>query len=230
MAAKPYDSFVMTLLTGAVSALGVGAAMSGVATWLEAISFVTGAICVWLTVKQNVWNFPLGLLNVATFCVVFFRSHLFADAGLQIVYFVLGAIGWWMWIYGGKNRSPLKVSRTPWQEFVVLLALTVAGTIGMWRWLSDWGGPASLWDALTTSISLASQWLLNRKRIESWVGWILVDIVYVPLYLYKELYLTAILYAVFLVMAMMGLRAWRQSWLADCFIVSTGQMAGASTP
>ena len=74
------------------------------------------------------------------------------------------------------------------------------------------GGSASFWDALTTSISLASQWLLNRKRLESWIGWIIVDVIYVPLYIYKDLYLTAILYGLFLLMAVMGLRAWHAAW------------------
>src|SRR6187402_95403 len=101
----------MLALTLSASALSALAAVRGVATWFEVISFVTGAVCVWLTVRENVWNFPISLLNVATFSVVFFRSHLFADASLQVVYFLLTLIGWWMWIFGGKDRGPLSVSR-----------------------------------------------------------------------------------------------------------------------
>ena len=79
---------------------------------------------------------------------------------------------------------------------------------------------------MTTSISLVSQWLLNRKRLENWIGWIIVDIIYVPLYVYKELYLTAILYALFLVMAIIGLVQWRQSWLAQRAASPEGPLAG----
>ena len=76
------------------------------------------------------------------------------------------------------------------------------------------GGSASFFDALTTSISLCAQWMLNRKYVESWYAWIAADLIYIPLYAYKELYLTAGLYAVFLVMATMGLFHWRGSWRA----------------
>jgi nicotinamide mononucleotide transporter len=93
------------------------------------------------------------------------------------------------------------------------------------------GGSASFFDALTTAMSLASQWLLNRKRLESWVGWILVDILYIPLYAYKDLYLTAILYAVFLSMAVIGLRSWYAKWLAERGPrESNAELLGASSP
>lgn len=214
----------MTALIGAVSAIAIAMALLNRATWLEAISFVTGAVCVWLTVKQSIWNFPIGLINVATFCVVFFQSRLFADAGLQIVYFALGLMGWYLWLRGGENRSELVVSRSPRIELVVTLALVAVATIGLWKTLQQVGGSASFLDALTTSISLAAQWLLNRKRLESWIAWIVVDIIYIPLYAYKELYLTALLYAIFLVMAVLGLRAWRESWLARRNLRSLGPL------
>jgi nicotinamide mononucleotide transporter len=206
------EHLLTALLAAAVGVLAIVAGATGAASWLEAASFVTGAACVWLTVKESVWNFPIGLLNVTTFCVVFFQARLYADAGLQVVYFVLGLIGWAMWLRGGVNRSPLKVTRAPLRECLWALLFVALGTLSLWALLTRVGGSASFWDALTTSISLASQWFLNRKRVESWIGWILVDAIYVPLYLYKELYLTALLYAVFLVMAVMGLRAWRDSW------------------
>ena len=202
------DTLILTCLTAATSALAIGLALGEYAGPLEAISFVTGAVCVWLTVKESAWNFPIGLLNVATFSVVFFRAGLFADAGLQGVYFVLGCGGWYLWLFGGERGTPLRVARASRLELGVLSVFAVVATIGLWQLLSRVGGSASFVDALTTSISLAAQWLLNRKRLESWVAWIIVDVIYVPLYVYKELYLTAVLYAVFLAMAIIGLRAW----------------------
>lgn len=96
---------------------------------------------------------------------------------------------------------------------MVTIIAVIIGTIAIWKLLEPVGGTARFWDALTTSISLGSQWLLNRKRLENWMGWIIVDAIYVPLYLYKDLYLTAILYGVFFVMATAGLRVWTQKWL-----------------
>ncbi|QDV74979.1 Nicotinamide riboside transporter PnuC [Botrimarina mediterranea] len=206
------ENLLTGILTLMVCVLALFGGASGAASWLEATSFVTGAACVWLTVKENVWNFPIGLVNVTTFSVVFFQARLYADAGLQIVYFALGVAGWMMWLHGGANRSPLKVTRAPLVECVLSAVFVSLGTIALWSLLTNVGGSASFWDALTTSLSLASQWLLNRKRVESWLGWILVDVIYVPLYLCKELYLTALLYAVFLAMAVVGLKAWTNSW------------------
>ncbi len=209
---KTNKSNAELFLLVAVTLLATAMTLLRLASLLEAISFITGAMCVLLTVKQNVWNFPLGLLNVVTFCVVFFQARLFADAGLQVVYFGLGVAGWYLWLYGGKNHSPLKVSRASARELTLIFLFVAASTLGLWKSLSMVGGSASFWDALTTSISLASQWLLIRKRLESWIGWIVVDIIYVPLYLYKTLYLTAVLYGLFLLMAVMGLTAWHAAW------------------
>ena len=202
----------MPVLMAMTAIIAAGTYVAGRASGLEAVSFITGAACVWLTVRENPWNFPIGLLNVVTFSVVFFRAGLFADAGLQVVYFVLGCVGWYLWLYGGERRTPLRVGRASQRELLVLLLLVIIATGGLWRLLSQVGGSASFWDALTTAISLASQWLLNRKRLESWIGWLIVDVIYVPLYLYKELYLTAALYAVFLVMATIGLMQWRANY------------------
>lgn len=206
------DRRTVTGLLIAATALAVGLASAGRATWVEAFAFVTGALCVWLTVRESIWNFPVSLLNVAAYFEVYARSRLFADAGLQVVYFVLGVMGWWMWLRCGQDAAPLRVDRCGPLELIASAAFIAAATVGLWQLLHRVGGSASFWDALTTSISLVAQWLLNRKRLENWVAWIVVDIIYVPLYLYKELYLTAVLYAIFLAMAVMGLRAWYLDW------------------
>lgn len=224
------ESLTMVGLCVAASALAVTMALIGRATWLEAASFVTGAICVWLTVRESIWNFPIGLLNVATFSVVFFQSRLFADAGLQVVYFVLGVIGWRLWVCGGKDRTQLQISRASSLELVLIAVFVAGATLGLWRLLHYAGGSASFWDALTTSLSLASQWLLNRKRLESWAGWILVDAIYVPLYIFKELYLTAILYALFLVMAAIGWRAWQRTFRESNSQAEFSPLVGVGSP
>ncbi|MEO8501144.1 MAG: nicotinamide mononucleotide transporter family protein [Vicinamibacteria bacterium] len=107
-----------------------------------------------------------------------------------------------------------------------MVALVVgAGTLILWKTLRYLGGSASFWDAATTSLSLGAQWLLNEKRLENWHVWILVDAVYVPLYISKGLNLTAVLYAVFLVMAVMGLLRWREVYEGQARVVS-----GATAP
>lgn len=210
------------ILIGAAVLLPLVMGLTGAASWLECASFVTGAACVWLTVRENVWNFPIGLLNVATFGVVFLRADLFADAGLQGVYFILGTRGWYLWLHGGNDGGSLRITRAGAGELNGLLVGVVLFTLLLWLVLRQVGGSASFLDALTTSLSLGAQWLLNRKRLESWVVWILVDAVYVPLYVSKSLYLTAILYTVFLGLAIIGLHQWRSSWMSR---EDTGPMA-----
>ena len=201
----------MAALIVAVCLLALASRYTGIASWLETVSFITGAVCVWLTVKEKVWNFPISLINAVSYCIVFYEARLFADAGLQVVYFALSLLGWYMWLRGGTHKSALRISVASRHELVVIAVFVALGTLGLWKTLHLYGGSASFLDALTTSLSLGAQWLLNRKKIQSWILWILVDIIYVPLYVYKNLYLTALLYAVFLVMAYAGLQHWRKS-------------------
>jgi nicotinamide mononucleotide transporter len=208
------DNRILASLTLVTSLVAFVMIYLGKAGWLEGVSFVTGAVCVWLTVRENVWNFPIGLLNVATFVVVFWQARLFGDAGLQVVYFVLILVGWYLWLYGGTNRTALRIHRASTLELSLVGIAVVGTTLLLWEILYHHTGGVAFWDALTTAISLGCQWLLNRKRLESWLGWIVVDIIYIPLYCYKGLYLTAVLYSVFLVMACMGFLHWRRTFRA----------------
>jgi nicotinamide mononucleotide transporter len=204
------ESLILLMLFLCTTGLAMGAWWIGQASWLEALGFVTGAICVWLVVRENVWNFPLGLINVAALSVVYWEQKLYADAGLQVVYFVLNLLGWYWWLYGGEQATALKVRRASWLEIMLVIVVGIGCTLLLWQILAPYSGSASFWDALTASFSLSAQWLMNRKYLESWWFWIVVDIIYVPLYLSKNLYLSAILYAVFLVMATMGWLHWRR--------------------
>src|SRR5215217_3915100 len=95
--ANTRETVLLASLTAAITVLAFAGVFIGASSPLEAVSVVTGAVCVWLTVRENVWNFPVGLANVATFCVVFVGARLYADAGLQVVYFVLTLMGWHLW-------------------------------------------------------------------------------------------------------------------------------------
>jgi len=186
------------------------------ATWMrwwplsltEALGFATGGTCVWLCVREHLWNWPLGLANNILFFALFWHARLYADMGLQTVYFAFGVYGWWNWLHGGQQEGTLKVSRTPRTEALVLAALAPLATWGLWAVLVAVHDAAPFLDALTTVLSLVAQYLLCRKRLENWIVWIVVDAIYVPLYLSRNLDLTALLYALFLFMCIYGLRAW----------------------
>jgi len=212
MSSPKRDAWVLSLLTAVTLVVSGSAVYLQRATWLEAFSFVTGALCVWLTVKESVWNFPISLANVIAFGIVFAKARLFADAGLQAVYFVLTLQGWYLWLWGGEGRTALHISRTPRREMIVVALAGALMTAGLTMYLRHVADAMPFWDAFTTAISLCAQWLLNRKYLENWHYWIAVDVLYVPMYAYKDLYLTSLLYAVFLAMATMGLLEWQRRW------------------
>ena len=207
--------WVLPLLTIASTTAAAIMYYRGLTSRLEAISFVTGAICVWLTVRENVWNFPVSLLNVATFAIVFFNAGLLADAGLQVVYIILTLIGWYMWLWGGQRHTALRVSRVSLLELSIVLASCLSLTAILWKAVTFAGGVSPFFDAITTALSLCAQWLLNRKRLENWFFWIAADLIYIPLYAYKHLYLTSILYATFFLMCLMGNWQWQTTWRAQ---------------
>ena len=207
---KPLEAALMLLASTALL-------LASYAKWwpiddVEAWGFVTGGICVWLVVREHLWNWPIGLANNIFFFVLFLRGRLFADMSLQVVFFALGVYGWWNWRMGGENRTLLKVSRTTRLEWIALAIAVPAATLGFYKILVAVTGAAPLWDALTTVLSLTAQYLLCRKRLENWFFWIAADVIYIPLYLSRNLPLTAILYGVFLVMCLIGVRQWVLSY------------------
>ena len=176
--------------------------------WIELAGFVTGGLCVWLVVREHILNWPIGLANYIFFFLLFWRGRLFADAGLQVIYFALGVYGWWNWLHGGARGGVLTIARTTRTEWVVLAAAVPLATWALREILVVAQGAAPFWDALTTVLSLAAQTLQTRKRLEHWIIWIVADIIYVPLYISRQLPLTAILYFVFLLMCVAGWREW----------------------
>jgi len=180
-------------------------------TWGEVLGFVTGAWCVWLVVRRNIWNWPVGIVNNVFFLLLFVEAGLFADSALQVVYLVLGFYGWWAWVRGGARRTELPMSRTTRRQWIWLLAIGVVTTLGLaWLLASKTTSTVPAADSLTTVLSLLATWGQARKKVESWWLWIAADLIYVPLYQYKGLTLTALLYLGFLALCVAGLRAWTQ--------------------
>jgi nicotinamide mononucleotide transporter len=180
-------------------------------TAAELFGFVTGAASVWLTVLARISNFPVGIANSGFFLVLFLSARLYADSGLQVVYIALGFTGWWQWMHGGRDRARLEVARSGAWLLAGCVAFVLAATWGLTVLLREAHDIAPFWDALTTAISLAAQFLLNAKRIENWAFWIAADLIYVPLYAVKRLDLTALVYVLFLGLCAAGVSGWRKA-------------------
>lgn len=193
--------------------------------WLEPVAVATGIVSVYLSVKQKIWSWPTALVNVSLYFVVFRESKLYADMALQVIYFVLSLYGWYEWLYGGENRTELKVSRASPGMAVMLSAIAVVGVAVLGTLFARFTDAALPYvDSATSTTSLVAQWMMTRKVLENWAVWIAVDVVYVGMFVYKHLYLTSGLYAGFLVLAVMGHVQWRRSYRADR--ASTGAAAG----
>ncbi|MER7176819.1 nicotinamide riboside transporter PnuC [Streptomyces mesophilus] len=182
-------------------------------SWTEVLGFGSGALCVWLVARQHIANWPIGIANNLFFILLFTQAGLYADAGLQLVFITLAAYGWWTWAHGGGPGSSdsLPVRRTTRTEWIWLGAAGVVSTLAITLLLDHaTDSTVPFWDALTTSLSLMATYGQCRKRLESWWLWIAADVVYIPLYAHKELYLTSLLYVGFMALCVLGLRNWRR--------------------
>jgi nicotinamide mononucleotide transporter len=182
---------------------------------LEVLAVAFGIVSVWLSVRQNIWSWPTAIVNVLLYVLVFRREKLYSDMGLQVIYAILSVYGWYEWLHGGANRTQLKVSR--W-SLPLTSALAVVAALGTWQlgrfFATRTDAAFPFLDAGLTMTSLVAQYLMTRKVLENWLIWIAADVVYVGLFVYKGLRLTAGLYAVFLVLAAMGYLQWKRSYHA----------------
>ena len=178
--------------------------------WLETFGFISGAWGVWYQVREHVWNWPIQLVSSALYVVVFLQARLFSDAGLNVLYVVLYILGWYWWLRGGAGQGPLVIARITLRRVAVLAVITVIATAGETVFLASIRDAAPFMDAFTTVLSLVALYLTARKVFESWHLWIAVNLLYIGLYVYKQLDLTAFLYALFAAMSVVGLLNWQR--------------------
>lgn len=177
----------------------------------EAFGFLTGGACVWLAARQRIENFPIGIANNLFFLLVFALAGLWANAMLQGAFACLGVHGWRRWAQSERATTPETPTRAGARLIAGCVAFIAAGTLILVAPLDHAGDPSAFWDALTACTSLAAQWLLNNRRIETWLFWIAADCIYVPLFLNQGLMLTAAVYALLLFMCLIGLRDWQRA-------------------
>jgi len=200
--------------------IGILLVIAGWRQWLpssttEMLGFVTGAACVWLLTRENIWNWPIGVANGVFYLILFWNSRLFADASLQIFYIVTGFLGWYWWLHGGQKKTRLRVQRAGLPIASLLAVIGVIATVLMYKYLVHVKDSAPFWDSLTTVGSLIAQFMLTRKWIENWLLWMSVDVIYVVLYASRHLFLTSVLYAIFFSMCVSGWFEWKKQRSAE---------------
>lgn len=181
-------------------------------TWIEWLGTVTGFGCVYLAARQNIWNWPVSIISVISYGILFFDYQLYGDAVLQLYFLFTAIYGWYYWIKRKEEHKKPIVSLSPGRMAWIALAVVVlAALLGLFLdHFTDTNVPYI--DGFCTAVSFAAQFMMTRKILQNWLLWIVVDICYVPLYIYKNLMLTAILYVLFLWIAVMGYLEWRKTW------------------
>ena len=179
---------------------------------VEHVAAVFGIAAVYLGTKQNIWSWPTTIVNVALYAFVFHNARLYAGSLLQVMFIIISINGWYQWLYGGRNRTELKVSRTPRRLAVILAVIGVSFALLLGTFLHRRTNAAlPFLDSALSSASVVAQWMLTRKLLENWLVWVAVDVVYVGMFLASSLTITAGLYFVFLVLCVMGYRQWKAS-------------------
>ena len=176
---------------------------------LEIIGFISGFTGVFLTVKKNKWCFPIGIINVIISCFLFYESRLYADSLQQLVYIPLLIVGWLNW---NKNvETEFIVERIKKKEAALYFSLFILTGVVLGFILKTYSNASFPWiDSMATSASFLAQYLIAKKKIENWIIWIIVNVVYMFVYLQKDLSLYAILYCVYLFLAIQGYYQWRK--------------------
>jgi len=185
--------------------------------WLEFSGLVSGLACVWLLIRQNVWTFPIGLVYSVVSVAVFMEQRLYSDVLLSGYYVLMNGYGWYYWLRGGVRsaQDELPVSLTPRRAVAWLVLATALATVLLGYFFATRTDAAlPYWDSFTTCASFTAMWMTARKYLENWVVWLVVDVVAVGIYLIKGIEFYAVLYFVYLGMAVAGFRAWQRSMTA----------------
>ncbi|MDE6624601.1 MAG: nicotinamide riboside transporter PnuC [Alistipes sp.] len=182
---------------------------------LQIAGIALGLLYLWLEWRADIRLWIVGLVMPLVHGTLYWRSGLYADCAMQVYYVLAGLYGWIVWHRAGSGgrtgRSAGRIGHTPWRAVPALAALYVAAHAGIYLLLVRFtNSTVPFWDSLTTALCIVAYWMLSRKWVEQWLVWLVVDAVTVGLYLYKDIPLTAGLYALYSALAVAGWLRWRR--------------------
>lgn len=196
-------------------------------SYLEFFGTLSGAVAVWLSAKENVWSWPIGLTNVTLLFFLFFQVQLYPDMFLQVFFFITNLMGWWRWTHPAPDEEnkklELKVSRVSRQQLLLLSSLGALGTLlfGLFAarlhqwWPNVFSQPSAFpfADSFVTIMSIVATYLMVQKKVECWLVWVAVDVVATILYFSKDIKLIGLEYLVFCFIAAFGFWKWRKEFM-----------------
>jgi nicotinamide mononucleotide transporter len=187
--------------------------LSLIAAWftahgLELAGAITAALGIWLTTRRLLICWPVTLISIFLYMVVFYRAGLLSDALLQVFFVVFTIYGWWHWWRGKRQEGTVRIVPLARSSLIVAVVLGIPGSFALGTLARHLHAALPYLDAVLMSYSLVATWWGARKHIANWWLWIVVDLVYIGEYIYKDLWLTALLYAGLVGLAVLGLRDW----------------------
>jgi nicotinamide mononucleotide transporter len=180
-------------------------------TLLEYIAVLTGIASVWFSRKENILVYPVGLISTSIFIYLYLTHGLYADASVNFYYTVMSIVGWNMWSKKQQGQSRLKIGSSTareWGQAFAFFAVCFAVLFFVLKKFTDSTVPAA--DSFTSAAAFTGMWLMNKKKLENWIWWIITDIASIPLNFYKHLVFTSFQYLVFLILAIMGFITWKK--------------------
>lgn len=178
--------------------------------WMQLLGALLSVAAVWLTAIRHGSCWPIGIVSVVVYAWVFLEARLYSDALLQIIFGVMIVYGWVNWARHPAADGRVRIARLAPARAALHVALGAAGAVVLGALMQRYTNAALPWlDATLTSFSLVGQWWEDRRHIVAWWLWIVADVIYVGEYTYKHLLITSVLYAVFVVLAIIGLRHWQ---------------------
>lgn len=184
-------------------------------SWLEFTAVIAGIVSVWFSRKENIWVYPIGLVNTIIYIYLSIKGNLFGEASVNLYYTIMSIYGWVLWTRKDKqtNTMILQVSfsnQKEWFHHLVFFAIFYTIIFTALTWLKQSFAPEAIpWaDAFASATAYTGMWLMARKKVESWIWWIATNIASIPLYFVKGYVFTSVQFMVLLILAVAGYISW----------------------
>ena len=184
-------------------------------TWLELIAVIAGIASVWYSRKESILVYPIGLINTTIYIYLSFKGHLLGEASVNLYYTLMSLWGWYLWTRVDPNKHTIILQITisnarDWiHQILFFLAFYFSLYFSLTYLKKEFAPEAIPWaDALASAAAYTGMWLMAKKKVESWIWWIITNIASIPLYFIKGYTFTSVQFIVLLVLAIAGLKSW----------------------
>lgn len=184
-------------------------------SWLELVAVIAGIVSVWYSRKENILVYPIGIINTATFVYLSFKGNLFGEASVNFYYTIISFYGWYLWTRKkeGENKPALRIALSTKNEWIVQLLFFLFFYVILFialTYLKKVFAPEAIpWaDAFASATAYTAMWLMAKKKVESWIWWVLTNIASIPLYYSKGYAFTSFQFIILLILAIAGYLSW----------------------